>query len=98
MTENHTRINRKGHNAARAAALVLMSVAAASAPRALAQAAQPAYPVPGGGLTSAPAPQLTLPPLPSPPPITPNGKVVEDVIARVNDQIITRSEYQRAEQ
>jgi peptidyl-prolyl cis-trans isomerase SurA len=27
-----------------------------------------------------------------------NGKVVEDVVARVNDQIITSSDYQRAEQ
>jgi len=98
MTENHTRTNRKGRNIARAAVLLLVTVAAASAPRAWAQAAQPAYPVPGGGLTSAPSQQLTLPPMPLPPPITPNGRVVEDVIARVNDQIITRSEYQRAEQ
>lgn len=61
--------------------------------------AQQRFPVPGAnGETSAPAPQLELPPLPATTPITPNGKVVEDVIARVNDQIITRSEYERAEQ
>ncbi|OJV39999.1 MAG: hypothetical protein BGO25_09400 [Acidobacteriales bacterium 59-55] len=43
----------------------------------------------------APEPQLTLP---SPAPITPNGTVVEDVIARVNDQIINRSDVERAMQ
>jgi peptidyl-prolyl cis-trans isomerase SurA len=35
--------------------------------------------------------------MPTPQAITPNGNVVEDVIARVNDQIITRSQYQAAE-
>ena len=42
--------------------------------------------------------QLQLPPMPPTTPITPNGEVVENVVARVNDQIITRSEYQQAEQ
>jgi len=42
--------------------------------------------------------KLQLPALPKPQAITPNGEVVEDVIARVNDQIITRSEYERAQQ
>src|ERR1700761_4442725 len=42
------------------------------------------------------APQYQMPKLPSPTPITPNGAVVEDVIARINDQIITRSEYERS--
>ena len=36
--------------------------------------------------------------LPTPTPITPNGTVVEDIIARVNDQIITRSDLKRSEQ
>jgi len=36
--------------------------------------------------------------LPTPAPITPNGTVVEDVIARVNDQIINRSDVERAEE
>jgi peptidyl-prolyl cis-trans isomerase SurA len=40
---------------------------------------------------------LQLPPLPAADPITANGEVVEDVVARVNDQIITRSEYAQAE-
>ena len=44
---------------------------------------------------NAPAPQVTLP---TPAPITPNGTVVEDVIVQVNDQIITRSDLERAEQ
>ena len=35
--------------------------------------------------------------LPAPTPITPNGTVVEDIIARVNDQIITRSDLERSE-
>jgi peptidyl-prolyl cis-trans isomerase SurA len=54
------------------------------------------YPVPGGQFPNAPT--LRLPQLPAPPAITPNGSVVEDVIARINDQIITRSEYERSEQ
>jgi peptidyl-prolyl cis-trans isomerase SurA len=44
---------------------------------------------------AAPQPQFTIP---LPPAITPNGTVVEDVIARVNDQIIDRSDYERAQQ
>ncbi len=47
-----------------------------------------------GGL-DAPAPALNLPPLP--PAITPRGTVVESVVARVNDQIITRSDIERNE-
>ncbi|HEX4156095.1 MAG TPA: peptidylprolyl isomerase [Acidobacteriaceae bacterium] len=61
--------------------------------------AQQQFPVPtAAGMTGAPVQQLSLPPLPAATPITPNGEVVEDVVARVNDQIITRSEYERAEQ
>lgn len=44
---------------------------------------------------AAPEPQMKLP---TPAPITPNGTVVEDVIARVNDQIINRSDVERAQQ
>jgi peptidyl-prolyl cis-trans isomerase SurA len=43
-----------------------------------------------------PAPASASVPVPAP--ITPNGTVVEDVIARVNDQIITRSDVERAQQ
>jgi peptidyl-prolyl cis-trans isomerase SurA len=42
-----------------------------------------------------PQPQFTIPPAAA---ITPNGTVVEDVIVRVNDQIIDRSDYIRGEQ
>jgi peptidyl-prolyl cis-trans isomerase SurA len=62
------------------------------------RAQQPNYPVPSATATQAPAPALQLPTLPASTPITPNGQVVEDMIARVNDQIITRSEYERSEQ
>jgi peptidyl-prolyl cis-trans isomerase SurA len=44
------------------------------------------------------APQYQVPVLPTPAPITPNAQVVEDVVVRVNDQIITRSELQRSEE
>jgi peptidyl-prolyl cis-trans isomerase SurA len=36
--------------------------------------------------------------MPTPAAITPNGTVVEDVIVRVNDQIISRSDMERSEQ
>jgi peptidyl-prolyl cis-trans isomerase SurA len=80
------------------AVLAAYVVAAAPGARAQVRAQPPGYPVPGGGVTQAPQPQLQLPPLPAATPITPNGSVVEDVVARVNDQIITRSEYARAQQ
>jgi peptidyl-prolyl cis-trans isomerase SurA len=44
------------------------------------------------------APQQQQVALPTPAPITPNGVVVEDVIVRVNDQIINRSDLERSEQ
>jgi len=47
------------------------------------------------GGVEAPSFQLVLPPAPAA--ITPHGTVVEDVVARVNDQIITRSDVERAE-
>jgi peptidyl-prolyl cis-trans isomerase SurA len=75
-----------------AAAALMVGGWAASA-----QAQAQQYPVPSGGNFPT-APQVQLPQLPAPQAITPNGQVVEDVIARVNDQIITRSEYERAEQ
>ncbi len=63
--------------------------------------------LPGVALAQAPRYQspLTLPAspqrkltLPAPAPITPNGTVVEDVIVHVNDQIISRSDVERAVQ
>jgi peptidyl-prolyl cis-trans isomerase SurA len=46
-------------------------------------------------MPSTPQPQLTLP---TPAAITPNATVVEDVIVRVNDQIISRSDLERGQQ
>ena len=43
---------------------------------------------------STPQPQV----LPTPEAITPNGAVVEDVIVRVNDQIISRTDLERSQQ
>ncbi len=57
------------------------------------QLAVPKYQSPLGGPVNAPAPQVTLP---TPAAITPNGTVVEDVIVRVNDQVIDRSDLERS--
>jgi peptidyl-prolyl cis-trans isomerase SurA len=65
--------------------LALPCVASAQAPR---------YQSPLG-VPSAPQQQITLPVTPA---ITPNGTVVEDIVAHVNDLIISRSDVERAEQ
>ncbi len=57
---------------------------------------QPSFPVPGGSLGNGFI--FQPPPIPAATPITANASVVEDVIARVNDQVITRTEYERAQQ
>jgi peptidyl-prolyl cis-trans isomerase SurA len=100
MTKKHMRLNHTGQFSTRivtslvfSAAVFSVTVAASSS--AFAQGQQPAYPAPANFPN---APTLRLPQLPTPPAITPNGSVVEDVIARVNDRIITRSEYERSEQ
>jgi peptidyl-prolyl cis-trans isomerase SurA len=48
------------------------------------------------GGVDAPTPVLNLPPVP--PAITPHGTVVEDIVVRVNDQIISRSDVIRQQQ
>jgi peptidyl-prolyl cis-trans isomerase SurA len=58
------------------------------------QAQAPRYQSPLS-VPQAPEPQLTLPVTP---PITPNATVVEDVVAHVNDLIISRSDVERADQ
>jgi peptidyl-prolyl cis-trans isomerase SurA len=65
--------------------LALPGVVLAQAPRYQSPLSMPAEP----------RPQLTLPVTQ---PITPNGTVVEDVVVHVNDQIISRSDVERAEQ
>ncbi len=96
MTEKLTRINFHGRlrNTTSIVATIVLSAAAAGC-AVLVQAQQPGY-TPGAG-SFAPASTLELPPMPQTPPYTPNGSVVEDAVARVNDQIITRSEYKAAE-
>jgi peptidyl-prolyl cis-trans isomerase SurA len=58
------------------------------------QAQAPRYQSPLS-VPNAPQPVSTLPVTPA---ITPNGTVVEDVVVHVNDQIISRSDVERAEQ
>jgi peptidyl-prolyl cis-trans isomerase SurA len=65
--------------------LALPGVALAQAPRYQSPLSLPA----------SPQPQMSLP---MPAAITPNGAVVEDVIVHVNDQIISRSDLERAVQ
>jgi len=69
----------------------LLIAAAIPAGLASAQVAVPKY---QGPLAAPTRPE----PLPAPAPITPNGEVVEYPIVRVNDQIIDRGDYERAEQ
>ena len=107
MTEKHTRTNlqartwvlaatsRATGRPTRIAGCFLTAAMAAVATASFAQAPQTKFPVPGGSFGAGSA--LQLPPLPEPAAITPNGSVLEDTIARVNDQVITRSEYEGAE-
>jgi peptidyl-prolyl cis-trans isomerase SurA len=107
MTEKHTRNHLQGRSAAQTfsfstvrhavIALPLLFAAATVTPLAISQARQ-SFPTQSGGFGAPPAQTLQLPAMPDRTPITANGAVVEDVIARINDQIITRSEYARSEQ
>jgi peptidyl-prolyl cis-trans isomerase SurA len=99
MTQKLTRINLQGrfkNTTSIVATFVLAAAAVAGSPAVAQQPQQPAYPA--GGANFEPASTLNVAPLPTPAPITPNGAVVEDAVARINDQIITRTEYQAAEQ
>ncbi len=87
MTEKYTRTMFT-------AAVLLAGV---SCTQARGQAAQPQFPSPASS-TLGPAPQMQVPALPTPPSITPNGVVVEDVIVRVADQVISRTELERSQQ
>ena len=91
MTGKQMGLRRSGRTGIRVTvAAFLLSTAGA----AWSQAPAGGYPTPGAQFPT--TPQVQLPTLPTPQPITPNGKVVEDVIVRVNERIITRSEYERA--
>jgi peptidyl-prolyl cis-trans isomerase SurA len=89
MIEKQIRNTSTGRLFAGALLPVALAIAAISAVPALSQVQRPNY-----QFGTVP---LQLPPLPATTPITPNGEVVEDVVARINDQIITRSEYEQAE-
>jgi peptidyl-prolyl cis-trans isomerase SurA len=97
MTEKLTRTNFRGRfrNTTSIVATIVLAAAAAGCTLP-AQAQQPGYSPAAGSF--APSSTLELPPMPSTPAYTPNGSVVEDAVARVNDQIITRSEYKAAEE
>jgi peptidyl-prolyl cis-trans isomerase SurA len=105
--EKHTQSNHMGfrvHTQAKvfgwmASGLAIAALGlGATASQAQQPAATPRYTNPAQ-YTAAPAPQqVQLPQLPVAPAITANGTVVEDVIARINDQIITRSTYEHSEQ
>ena len=74
------------------AAAGLFAAAAMLSAQATGQNPVPRYQSPMGR-PAGPAPSL----IPKPTPITPEGTVVEDVIVRVNDQIISRSDVERSE-
>ncbi|HEY4354347.1 MAG TPA: peptidyl-prolyl cis-trans isomerase [Acidobacteriaceae bacterium] len=81
-----------------AGAWIALGAASASTLHAQVQA-RPRVPAPAGNVFTQPSGStLQLPPVPAATPVMPNGSVVEDVIARINDQVITRSEYERAQQ
>jgi len=108
MTEKQTRTNLQAHGwvfpaaqsntgkiARRIVTAAALSAVMIPGSLALAQAPASKFQGPGGGFNAQST--LQLPALPVPATITSNGTVVEDVVARVNDQIITRSEYEAAE-
>ena len=76
---------------------LLLAVAAVHAqqPAAPKPLPTPRYQSPGVAPVQAPVPQYNLPPTPA---ITPNATVVEDVIVRVNDGIISRSDLERSQE
>ena len=98
MTEKLTR-TKLHHRLPVAAGIVATLVLAAVAGKGTAAGAQAQQAAgPDMGTNFEPTSNLTLLPLPAPTPITPGGTVVEDAIARINDQVITRTEYEAAEQ
>jgi len=101
MTQKLTRTKLHGRLPAAASIVVTLALSAVATTGAAASAQTQTQPqqsgYPATGANFEPASNLTLLPLPTPTPITPGGTVVEDAIARINDQVITRTEYQAAE-
>ncbi|MGC9199687.1 MAG: peptidylprolyl isomerase [Acidobacteriaceae bacterium] len=100
MTEKLTRIKLHGRFPTAASIVVTLALSAVvpTGPAASAQSQPQQGGYPSTGANFEPASNLTLLPLPTPTPITPGGTVVEDAIARINDQVITRTEYEAAEE
>jgi len=96
MTQKLTRINLQGRFTTKPSIVATFVLSAAVASSSALAQQQPGYQPQGTNFE--PASTLTVPALPAPPPITPNGDVVEHAVARINDQIITRTEYESAEQ
>jgi peptidyl-prolyl cis-trans isomerase SurA len=71
-------------------------VAAGAVSGSMAQAPGGQFQRPAGNFANAPT--MQVPQLPKPPAITQGATVIEDVIVRVNDLIISRSELERSEQ
>ncbi len=85
------------HRHTLSAMLIAVTTALAGPSRAQTPAAPAqSFPVPGGGFGGSSPFQVPI--LPAATPITQDGSVVEDAIARINDQVITRTEYQRAQE
>ena len=91
LRQIHNRFTlRIGQNARRALAIAAISAVVTALPAQMVKA--PRYA--GANTPEEPVRQLNLPPLPNA--ITPHGTVVEDVVVRINDQIISRSDVERS--
>ncbi len=95
MTLNVTNLSLN-ERAVRRFALVAVVVTAGSLFAIATQAQVVKAPRYGQAPIEAPTPQVFLPPLPTA--ITPHGTVVEDIVVRINDQIISRSDVERQQQ
>ena len=95
LTLNATNLSLN-ERALRRFALVAVVVMAGNTCAGVLQAQVVKAPRYGQAPVEAPTRQVVLPPLP--PAITPHGTVVEDIVVRVNDQIISRSDVERQEQ
>jgi len=96
--EKQTHSNRNGFRVFTQMSGIALTALGIVAAHAQQPAQTPRYSGNPAQYTSAPQQAVQLPPLPVATAITANGKVVEDVIARINDQIITRSAYEHSEQ
>ncbi len=96
--ESQVRMTRTRHTF-RAATVAGLALSAVSLLPMLAQRQMPTprYQTPGVATPQAPVPAPVIN-FPTTPAITPNGSVAEEVIVRVNDQIITRSDLMRGEE